>query len=89
MQRQQREESIFDVKVDVFGLETTGANIVAIFCGIIFSLCILFCAAHYNIKMGFKTVNQMTKSRFIEDGREEKQPLLQADQCIVIVNKVK
>lgn len=75
----QNEESIFDLKVDVFGIETTLANIVAIFAGVVVSLCILFCAAHYGIKMGFKTVNSLldeSKTRR-KIQQEERRPLVQ------------
>ena len=79
------EESIFDLKVDVFGFETTLTNIVAIFCGLVVSLCILFCAAHYGIKMGFKTAKRLLEDhkRPFEDEEREKQTLIR--QHIVLI----
>lgn len=86
------EESIFDLKVDAFGFETTLTNIVAIFCGLVVSLCILFCAAHYGIKMGFKTTKRLLeeynatneqKQEEESERREEKQTLIR--QHIVVI----
>jgi hypothetical protein len=81
MTQSQQEESIFDLKVDVFGLETTVANIFAIFSGIMVLLCILFCAAHYGIKMGFKTVNTLLADQ--QQLQQQQRPLIQNNIVLI------
>lgn len=82
MTQPQQEESIFDLKVNVFGLETTVANIFAIFSGIMVSLCILFCAAHYGIKMGFKTVNTLLVDQQ-QLQQQQRRPLIQNNIVLI------